>query len=285
MSSVFIGGSRHVSRLSAEAKARLNNIIGNGFPIVVGDAAGADKAVQKHLMDASYPHVTVFCSGDRARNNLGAWETCAVAIPKHVKGFQFYAVKDREMAKLADFGLMIWDGESPGTALNVLRLVRAGKKAVLLNVPEKQAVTFKTNRDWSEFLSRCDPGLVEALRARATPEEWMPAEFSHSSLIEALQPTDVEVEVESLPPHAKTEEELTAEINVALASGDMATVVETLGSIAKAHGMSQVAKEAGLARESLYRALSSGGNPELSTVMKVISSVGLRLSVSKTAGL
>ena len=45
--------------------------------------------------------------------------------------------------------------------------------------------------------------------------------------------------------------------------------------------MSQVAKEAGLARESLYRSLNSGGNPEFSTVMKVMSSVGLRLSVSK----
>jgi probable addiction module antidote protein len=279
MSTVFIGGSRHVSRLSAEAKERLNNIIGSGFPVVVGDAAGADKAVQKYLVNALYPHVTVFCSGDRARNNLGAWVTCNVAIPKHVKGFQFYAAKDREMAKRADFGLMIWDGKSAGTALNVLRLVRAGKKAVLLNIPEKQAIKFKTEHDWGEFLSRCDHGLVEDLRARATPEEWMPVEDSQSSFIETLQPAIVEVELSSLL--AKTDDELATEINAALASGDMATVVETLGSIARAHGMSQVAKEAGLARESLYRSLNSSGNPEFSTVLKVISSVGLRLSVSK----
>ena len=45
MSTVFIGGSRHVSRLPAQAKERLNNIIGSGFRVVVGDAAGADKAV------------------------------------------------------------------------------------------------------------------------------------------------------------------------------------------------------------------------------------------------
>jgi predicted Rossmann fold nucleotide-binding protein DprA/Smf involved in DNA uptake len=75
MSTVFIGGSRHVARLSDQVKERLNNIIGNAFRIVVGDAAGADKAVQKYLLDASYPHVTVFCSGDRPRNNLGLWET------------------------------------------------------------------------------------------------------------------------------------------------------------------------------------------------------------------
>jgi probable addiction module antidote protein len=83
---------------------------------------------------------------------------------------------------------------------------------------------------------------------------------------------------------SKTDEELTAEINAALALGDLATVVEALGSIARARGMSQVAKEAGLARESLYRSLNSGGNPEFSTVMKVMLSVGLRLSVSKAGG-
>ena len=168
MSTVFIGGSRHVARLSAQVKERLNNITGSGFRIFVGDAAGADRAVQKYLVDAGYQHVTVFCSGEHPRNNLGSWETNKVATPKHVKGFQFFAAKDREMAKNADFGLMIWDGKSSGTALNILRLVRAGKKAVLLNVPEKQAVTFRTLHDWSAFLSGCDQGLIENLRAGNT---------------------------------------------------------------------------------------------------------------------
>ena len=279
MSTVFIGGSRHVSRLSDEAIERLNNIMGSEFPIVVGDAAGADKAVQKYLFYASYPNVTVFCSGDRARNNLGGWETFKVAIPRHIKGFQFYAAKDREMAKRADFGLMIWDGKSAGTALNVLRLVRAGKKAVLLNVLEKREVKFKTSRDWGEFLSHCDQGLVENLRTRATTDEWMPVDQSQPSFIEALQPAAEGPSPSSFS--AKIDDESAAKMNAAFASGDMSTVVEILGNIAKAHGMSQVAKEAGLARESLYRSLNSGGNPEFLTVMKVISSVGLRLSVSK----
>ena len=81
---------------------------------------------------------------------------------------------------------------------------------------------------------------------------------------------------------SKTDDELTAETNAAFVSGDLATVVEALGNIAKARGMSQVAKEARLARESLYRSQNSGGNPEFSTVMKVMSAVGLPLSVSKT---
>jgi adenine-specific DNA-methyltransferase len=131
----------------------------------------------------------------------------------------------------------------------------------------------------SSGISPCDPDLVADLRARATPEEWIPVETRQSSFFETLAPPGLEVNSPSLP--AKTDDELTADMNAALASGDLATVVETLGSIAKARGMSQVARDAGLARESLYRSLNGGGNPEFSTVMKVMSSVGLRLTVSK----
>jgi probable addiction module antidote protein len=282
MSTVFVGGSRHIARLSAQAKERLNNIIGSGFPVIVGDAAGADKAVQKYLLEAAYARVTVFCSGDRPRNNLGAWETYKVATPKHVKGFHFFAAKDREMAKKADFGLMIWDGKSAGTALNVLRLVRAGKKAVLLNVPDKQAVTFKTPHDWGAFLAGCHHELIEDLRARATTEEWLPIETpSPTCLLETLEAATIEAKPAS---PVQIDDKLAAEINAALASGDLAAVVEALGNIARARGMSQVAKEAGLARESLYRSLNSAGNPEFLTVMRVMASVGLRLSVVKTGG-
>jgi predicted Rossmann fold nucleotide-binding protein DprA/Smf involved in DNA uptake len=79
-STVFIGGSRRVARLPAQVTERLNKIIGSGFRIVVGDAAGVDNAVRKYLMDASYSHVTVFCSSDRVRSNLGSWDTHENAI-------------------------------------------------------------------------------------------------------------------------------------------------------------------------------------------------------------
>ncbi len=61
----------------------------------------------------------------------------------------------------------------------------------------------------------------------------------------------------------------------------MAEVVNLLGNFAKIRGMATVAKKTGLSRESLYRSLSSEGNPEFSTILKVIDSLGLRLSVSK----
>src|SRR6202161_2681998 len=105
MTTVFIGGSRHISRLPSEIKTRLDSVIDKQHKVLIGDANGADKAVQKHLADASYQNVIVFCTGDHYRNNLGHWPTHNVSPPKGAKGFSFYAAKDKEMAKEADFGL------------------------------------------------------------------------------------------------------------------------------------------------------------------------------------
>jgi probable addiction module antidote protein len=269
MNTIFIGGSRYVTRLPVEVKKRLDNVIGSGHRVIVGDANGADKAVQKHLHDAGYGAVTVFCSGDTARNNLGGWQIRAVHVPRNLKGFQFYAAKDREMAAEADFGLMIWDGRSAGTALNVLRLVGAGKIAVLFNVQEKRVVNFKAAADWDAFLGECGPELLTDLKARATPEEWMNARLPEQASF--LDKSDT----------AEATDRLTAEINAALAAGDMASVVDALGNIAKTRGMSQVASETGLARESLYRSLGAEGNPEFATVLKVMAALGLRLEATR----
>jgi probable addiction module antidote protein len=60
---------------------------------------------------------------------------------------------------------------------------------------------------------------------------------------------------------------------------DIAGIARALGDIARARGMTQVARDAGLSRESLYRALSADGNPSLATVLKVIKALGLQLHV------
>ena len=61
--------------------------------------------------------------------------------------------------------------------------------------------------------------------------------------------------------------------------GDPALVVAVLGDIARARGMTQLARETGVGRESLYKALSSTGNPEFATVLKVVRALGLQLRV------
>jgi probable addiction module antidote protein len=65
----------------------------------------------------------------------------------------------------------------------------------------------------------------------------------------------------------------------ALESDDPAFITDALGVVARARGMSQVAQEAGLSRESLYRALSVNGNPEFTTVLHVLRALGLQFSV------
>ncbi len=267
MTTIFIGGSRHISRLPSEVRKRLDNVVACGYQIVVGDANGADKAVQKHLLDSHYDKVTVFCSGDTARNNLGNWHVRRVDPPKRAKGFQFYAAKDRQMAREADFGLMIWDGKSPGTVLNVLRLVQVGKISVLFNVPDKSAVNIKSTEHWRAFLADCSSALRADIKERATPEEWASVEGeTQPSLLSSLD-----------APQPPALNEAVMVLNQALTSGDAAKIMEALGAIARDRGMSQVARETGLARESLYRSLDAGGNPEFATIMKVLSSIGLRL--------
>jgi probable addiction module antidote protein len=77
--------------------------------------------------------------------------------------------------------------------------------------------------------------------------------------------------------HLKTEEDMAAYLEAALEDGDPALIAAVLGDIARAKGMSQIARETGLGRESLYKALSPDGNPEFSTVLKVVRALGIRL--------
>lgn len=74
-----------------------------------------------------------------------------------------------------------------------------------------------------------------------------------------------------------SEEEMAAYLEAALEDGEPALVAAALGDIARARGMGQLARETGLGRESLYKALSPNGNPEFATIMKVPEALGLRL--------
>ena len=79
--------------------------------------------------------------------------------------------------------------------------------------------------------------------------------------------------------HLRTPEEMSAYFEACLeeANGDAAFIAKALGDIARAKGMSLVARESGLSRESLYKALSGDRIPTFDTVLKVISALGLKL--------
>ena len=77
--------------------------------------------------------------------------------------------------------------------------------------------------------------------------------------------------------HLKTDADRAAYLEAALEDGDPSLVAAALGDIARARGMSGIAKQTGLGRESLYKSLSPDGNPEIATVLKVLKALGLRL--------
>lgn len=79
--------------------------------------------------------------------------------------------------------------------------------------------------------------------------------------------------------HLRTPEEMAAYLEACLdeASNDAAFIAKALGDIARAKGMSQVAREAGVSRESLYKALSGDRSPSFDTILKVVAALGLRL--------
>ncbi|MBI5634334.1 MAG: putative addiction module antidote protein [Nitrospirae bacterium] len=79
--------------------------------------------------------------------------------------------------------------------------------------------------------------------------------------------------------HLKTDEDMAAYLEAAIEDGDPSVISAAVGDIAKAKGMSQIARETGLGRESLYKALSPGGNPEFATILKVVRALGLKFHV------
>lgn len=80
--------------------------------------------------------------------------------------------------------------------------------------------------------------------------------------------------------HLKTKEDIALYLEAAFEDGDPALIAAALGDAARARGMTKVAAETGLGRESLYKALSPGGNPGFATVLKVMRALGIRLHPS-----
>lgn len=84
--------------------------------------------------------------------------------------------------------------------------------------------------------------------------------------------------------HLESAEDMAAYLEAALEEGDATLIAAALGDIARAQGMTGVARKTGLGRESLYKALSATGNPELATILKVVGALGLQLHAAPAAG-
>ncbi|HXM62526.1 MAG TPA: hypothetical protein VN950_16820 [Terriglobales bacterium] len=152
MKSVFVAGSRAVSRLNSQVKERLDNIMKQNLAVLVGDANGADKAVQRYLAKCHYQNVVVY-SMDVCRNNVGCWPTRRhTAPPEARRDRHYYGIKDLAMAKNATCGFMLWDGVSKGTLTNVINLLNFGKKTLLYLSPKKLFFKLHTYEDFQHAL-------------------------------------------------------------------------------------------------------------------------------------
>ncbi|HMN12106.1 MAG TPA: putative addiction module antidote protein [Bellilinea sp.] len=82
--------------------------------------------------------------------------------------------------------------------------------------------------------------------------------------------------------HLKSQKDIVAYLQAAIEDGDSTVITAALGDVARAKGMTEIADKTGLGRTSLYKALSEDGNPELTTILKVIQALGLKLQIAES---
>ncbi len=157
---VFIGGSRKITTLPSSITARIDKIIEGHLTVLVGDAFGADRCVQQYLAEKKYENVLVFCTGEFCRNNVGNWRIRTVLPTADEKGFDFYAVKDLQMAREADYGFMIWDATSSGTLNNILNLLDERRSVLVFFSPDQSFHTIRNAEDLSALLAQCGTRTV-----------------------------------------------------------------------------------------------------------------------------
>jgi len=161
MTTVFLSGSRAISRLNDEIKERLSKIIEKDFSVVIGDANGSDKAFQIFFAEQGYQNVTIYCSGETFRNNIGHWETHQVIVDSKLTGRAFYTQKDKVMAQHADYGLVLWDGKSAGAISNVFEMLSQNKPVAVYFSPNKEFINLKTVQDANQLLEKCEQKDIE----------------------------------------------------------------------------------------------------------------------------
>lgn len=151
MSTVFVGGSRRISSIPAAAVPLLEALVVEGDIILVGDADGADHRLQVFFAERGYDRVRVHCSGSRCRNNVGGWAVEHVPAPGRPGTFAFYAAKDRRMADEAARAIMLWDGASMGTLMNVERMVSLGRPVDLV-AGDEAPTAIRSRRDFERVV-------------------------------------------------------------------------------------------------------------------------------------
>lgn len=174
MTSVFIGGSRRLARMTPDVARRLDKIMEKGFSVLVGDANGFDRVAQAYLAGCGYQDVVVYCTAGVCRNNVGGWPLHAVEYHGNDRGLEFYTAKDDAMLRDADYGLFAWDGKSKGTLRNVRKMAERERPSSVYVSPIRKFVTVRSTGD-AMHLSRAG-GIDAASSEDLFPDSWREAE-------------------------------------------------------------------------------------------------------------
>ena len=138
---IFIAGAKVIRCLDEAVIQKLDSIYQKGYDVLVGDCDGVDSSVQKYYAGLNYSKVTVYASNGIVRNQL--------------KGFDFYQQKDIAMAEDADYGFMIWDGNSKGTLNNIVNLLFRNKKVLVYLAPYQKMISVKSFDDMDQLIKMC----------------------------------------------------------------------------------------------------------------------------------
>lgn len=165
MTTVFIAGSIKIKNLHESFVERISKIVSDQLNVIVGDANGADTAIQMELDRQSADNVMIYCTNEYPRNNVGSWNFRQVHTLAHTGTRAFFTAKDIEMANVADFGLMLWDKASTGTLSNVFELIKNKKKCVVFLNKEQRFINVRNSNDINTLISTMsDPALRQAER-------------------------------------------------------------------------------------------------------------------------
>lgn len=235
MTTVFIAGSISISRLHAKVQERINKIVSSDFDVVVGDADGADTSIQECLLKYQARKVTVYCTGDRPRNNVAEWPVHKVMSKAKAGTRAYFTAKDLEMARRSDYGLMVWDSKSTGTLSNVIELLKEKKKSVVFVNKKADFVTISDRTGLDHLLALMSDharikaeekiGLSSAVASLGQEQLALVAEAKTlaADAPEAEAPTLAASDAErpalaALAPSAATPEEVTVAADKAIAA-------------------------------------------------------------------
>jgi hypothetical protein len=155
----------------APAIERIGSLVAPEHPALIDDAPGAHAEMQSLL--AGYNLRARWRLSCRSRIPQQSRRLAAYHIPppEGAQGFAVHAAKDREMARRADYGLMVWNGISPGTALNVLRPTLIGSPCVVYDTMRGTVMTTYNIADWQAMLQSVGAAVHRQIEARMTADE------------------------------------------------------------------------------------------------------------------